>query len=157
VGVEAEPAEDSYKQLRDALVATHQTSAYQMTDNLFNMEPRIGRKQTEQLVAISKLRPADNKQLFGYLFLQRIPHKVGILLAKEGVRDMQALDEKTDDIVAYDRHQDHDVTGVETTAYTVADYSAVAVTARSLVAGATSRGDNVAACHLWVGRHSPLY
>jgi fumarylacetoacetate (FAA) hydrolase family protein len=61
---------------------------------------------------MNKLQPADDAQLFAYLFLQRLPREVRILLTKEDIFDMQSLAEKADDLIAYHRPQQHDVVAV---------------------------------------------
>jgi hypothetical protein len=80
-----------------------------MADRLFNMEPLNSRKPTELLAAMNKVRPADDAQLFVYLFLQRLPREVRILLTKKAISDIQSLVEKADDLIAYHRPQQHDV------------------------------------------------
>jgi hypothetical protein len=75
--VEAEPTQDSFRLLREALVSTHTLSEYHMVDHIVNMEPLNGRKPTELLAAMSKYRPADDKHFFAYHFLQRLQGRSG--------------------------------------------------------------------------------
>jgi hypothetical protein len=110
--VEAEPTQDSFRLLREALVSTHTLSEYQMVDHIVNMEPLNGRKPTELLAAMSKFRPADDKHFFAYHFLQRLPREVRVLLSREPVDNMQSLAEKADGFMALHKPQQHDVAAV---------------------------------------------
>jgi hypothetical protein len=110
--VEAEPTEDSFRLIREALVATHTMSEYQMVDHIVNMEPLNGRKPSELLAAMSKYRPADDSHFFAYHFLQRLPREVRVLLSREPVENMQAIAEKADGFMALHKPQQHDVAAV---------------------------------------------
>jgi hypothetical protein len=76
------------------------------------MELLNGRKPSEMLAAMNKLKPADDKQFFAYFFLQRLPREVRILLSQEPVADMRALAEKADALMALHVPQQHDVAAV---------------------------------------------
>jgi hypothetical protein len=112
--VEAEPTNDSFRLLREALVATHTMSEYQMVDHIVNMERLNGRKPSELLAAMSKYRPADDRHFFAYHFLQRLPREVRVLLSREPVENMQAIAEKADGFMALHKPQQHDVAAVAT-------------------------------------------
>jgi hypothetical protein len=101
------------------LLATHSLSNYQLAEQLFSMELLNGRKPTELLAAMNKLRPADDAHLFAFLFLQRLPREVRVLLADQDVSNMQAIGEKADDLMAYHRPQSHHPPGEEETVTTV--------------------------------------
>jgi hypothetical protein len=62
-----------------ALVATNTLTPYQMVDKLMAMEPLGGRKATELLTAMQKLRPPTDDQFFAWAFLQRLPRKTTTL------------------------------------------------------------------------------
>jgi hypothetical protein len=109
--LEAEPTQDSFRLLREALVSTHTLSEYQMVDHIVNM-PLNGRKPTELWAAMSKFRPADDKHFFAYHFLQRLPREVRVLLSREPVDNMQSLAEKADGFMALHKPQQHDVAAV---------------------------------------------
>jgi hypothetical protein len=94
------------------LLATHSLSNYQLAEQLFSMEPLNGRKPTELLAAMNKLRPADDAHLFAFLFLQWLPREVRVLLADQDVSNMQVIAEKADNLVAYHRPQSPDVAAV---------------------------------------------
>jgi hypothetical protein len=106
--VEAEPTEESYNNLKEGLVASHIMSDYQKIDQLLQMEPLNGRKPSDMLVDMEKLRPADPDQYFAYMFLHRLPHEVRVLLTKEPVNNMRELAEKADAFMALHRPQSHD-------------------------------------------------
>jgi hypothetical protein len=110
--VEEEPDDTSFRRLREALVSSHILSDYQRIDRLVTMEPLNGRKPSELLAAMSKLKPADDKQYFAYFFLQRLPREVRILLSQEPVADMRALAEKADALMALHVPQQHEVAAV---------------------------------------------
>jgi Reverse transcriptase (RNA-dependent DNA polymerase) len=88
--VEEEPDATSFRRLREALVSSHILSEYQRIDRLVTMEPLNGRKPSEMLAAMNKLKPADEKQYFAYFFLQRLPQEVRILLSQEPVADLSS-------------------------------------------------------------------
>jgi hypothetical protein len=92
--VDEEPTQESYAKLKVALVATNTLSPYQMVDRLMAMEPLGGRKATELLTAMQKLRPPRDNQFFAWAFLQRLPREVRVLLAHDDHSDMRKLAEK---------------------------------------------------------------
>jgi hypothetical protein len=110
--VEEEPDATSFRRLREALVASHILSDYQRIDCLVTMEPLNGRKPSEMLAAMNKLKPADDKHYFAYFFLQRLPREVRILLSQELVADMRAPAEKADALMALHVPQQHNVAEV---------------------------------------------
>jgi hypothetical protein len=107
--VEAEPDENSYNNLKEGLLASHVMSDYQKIDKLIQLEPLNGRKPSDMLVDMEKLKPADDKQYFAYMFLQRLPREVRVLLSKEPIDNMRQLAEKADAYMALHQPQSHDV------------------------------------------------
>jgi hypothetical protein len=49
---------------------------------------------------MEKFRPAEDHHFFAYHFLQRMPREVRILLARDDCKDMRALAEKADGLMA---------------------------------------------------------
>jgi hypothetical protein len=98
--VEDEPDSTSFERIREGLVATHILTDYQRIDRLVAMEPLSGRKPSELLADMNKLKPADDKQFFAYFFLNRLPREVSILLSQEPVFDMRALAAKAEALMA---------------------------------------------------------
>jgi hypothetical protein len=58
---------------------------------------------------MERLKPADDKQYFPYMFLQRLPREVRVLLSKEPVDNMCALAEKADAFMALHQPQSHNI------------------------------------------------
>jgi hypothetical protein len=106
-----EPDQESYGQLKVALVASHTMSDYQKVDKLMAMEPLGGRKPTELLAAMQKLRPPRDEAFFAWAFMQRLPREVRVLLAQDDTH-MHRLAEKADTLMALHQPQHHDVTAV---------------------------------------------
>jgi hypothetical protein len=78
---------------------------YQRIDKLLHMEQLNGRKPLDMLVEMEKLKPADDKQYFAYMFLQRLPCEVRVLLSREPVDNMRLLAEKADAFMALHQPQ----------------------------------------------------
>jgi hypothetical protein len=115
--VEAEPDQHSYQNLKDGLVASHVMSDYQKIDKLVSMELLNGRKPSDLLAEMEKLKPSDEQQHFAYHFLQRLPREVRVLLTREPINNTRALAEKADSYMALHQPQSHvDVTAVATSA-----------------------------------------
>jgi hypothetical protein len=64
------------------------------------MDQLNGRKPSELLTEMEKYRPAEDHHFFAYHFLQRMPKEVRILLATDDCKDMRALAEKADGLMA---------------------------------------------------------
>jgi hypothetical protein len=110
--IEREATATSYEELRTALVASHTMTPFQQVDRLMNMESLGYKKPTELLAEMVKFRPASDHHFFAYLFLQRLPKEVRVLLAREDCEDMQALAEKADGLMALHTHNGQDVAAV---------------------------------------------
>jgi hypothetical protein len=110
--VEEEPDAESYAKMKAALVSTNTLSPYQMVDRLMAMEPLGGRKATELLTAMQKLRPPRDDQFFAWAFLQRLPREVRVLLAHDDHTDMRKLAEKADGLLALHQPQGHELAAV---------------------------------------------
>jgi hypothetical protein len=106
--VEAEPDQQSYQHLKDGLVASHVMSDYEKIDKLVSMQPLNGRKPSDLLVEMEKLKPSNEQQYFAYHFLQRLPREVRVLLMREPIDNMRALAEKADAFMALHQPQSHD-------------------------------------------------
>jgi hypothetical protein len=62
--VEQKPSEESYENLKQGLVASHIMSDYEKIDKLMQLEPLNGRKPSDMLVDMERLKPADKDQYF---------------------------------------------------------------------------------------------
>jgi hypothetical protein len=105
---EEEPTEELYSRLKAALVQSHTLTPFQQVDRLVNMEGLGGRKPSELLTAMDKLKPKDPNSFYAFHFLQRMPREMCILLAHDDLQDMRALAEKADQLMALHQPQSHD-------------------------------------------------
>jgi hypothetical protein len=103
--LDEEPTDASYGLLKAALVSSHTLTPYQMVDKLVNLESLGGRKPSELMATMQKLRPPKDEHFFIYHFLQRLPKEVRILLAHDDFTDTRKLAEKADGLMAI--HQPH--------------------------------------------------
>jgi hypothetical protein len=110
--VEDGPDTTSFELICEGLVAAHILTDYQHIDRLVAMEPLSGRKPSELLANMNKLKPADEKQFFAYFFLSRLPREVRILLSQEPVLDMRALAADADALMALQVPHHHKVAAV---------------------------------------------
>jgi hypothetical protein len=96
--------------LKAALLTSHTMSDYQRVELLSRVEPLGGRKPSNLLAVMLELCPRghETSPFFGYLFLQRLPREIPVLLAGEDVADMRALAEKADRFMAIHAPQSHD-------------------------------------------------
>jgi hypothetical protein len=67
--LEEEPSAESYQLLKAALLSSHTLTPYQMVDKLVNLEALGGRKPSELMAAMQKLRPPKDEHFFVYHFL----------------------------------------------------------------------------------------
>jgi hypothetical protein len=78
-------------------------------DKLVNMEGLGGRKPSELLAEMDKLKPKDMHSFYAYHFLQRMPPEVRVLLAREDSSNMRMLAKKADNLMSLHLPQQHDV------------------------------------------------
>jgi hypothetical protein len=132
---EEEPTEESYERIKAALVSSHSLTPFQQVCRLVNMEGLNGRKPSELLSAMDKLKPKDANSFYAYHFLQRMRREVRLLLAKKDLSDMRALAVEADDLMALHQPQAHDtVAAVQPAAQAEAtgeDDSVAAISGRS--------------------------
>jgi hypothetical protein len=131
--VEAEATPASYNALRGALVASHQLTPFQQVDKVVNAPPLGVMKPTELLSVMSKHKPDEDHHFFAYHFLQRLPREVRVLLAREDCKNMQAVAEKADGLMALHLPQHHEVAAVaggSPDAASIEDEEAVAAVAK---------------------------
>jgi hypothetical protein len=104
------PAEDTYEELKAALMSYHELSDYQRIDMLSHMEPLGGRKPSELLAAMLELCPQDhhNSPFFFFFFLQCLPSEIRVLLSEESPADVRKVAEKADRLMVLHcpQHQD---------------------------------------------------
>jgi hypothetical protein len=70
-----------YTSLKERLLATHDFTDFQRIENLFQMEPLGGQKPSELLNLMLELCPRG-EEFFLFLFLQRLPKELRVLLTE---------------------------------------------------------------------------
>jgi hypothetical protein len=106
-----EPAADAYRQLKAALVSSHMLSNYQKVEMLAKVEPLGGRRPSDLLNDMLELCPKGEEStfFFCYLFLQRLPREIRVLLADEDPANMRAVADK---LMVMHSPQAHDMAAV---------------------------------------------
>ena len=87
--LEHPPAVQAYSALKQLLLSTHQLTPYQRMEQLFNVEPLGARKPSELLANMLDICPRGEETLsfFSFLFLQRLPREIRVLLADDDHAD----------------------------------------------------------------------
>jgi hypothetical protein len=109
-----EPAADAYRQLKAALISSHVLSNYQKVEMLAKVEPLGGRRPSDLLNDMLELCPKgeESTSFFCYLFLQRLPREIRVLLADEDPANMRAVADKADKLMVMHSLQAHDMAAV---------------------------------------------
>jgi hypothetical protein len=104
------PPEDSYDQMKAALLSHHELSDYQRVDILSRMEPLGRRKPSDLLAAMLELCPQNQhtSPFFFYFFLQRLPREIRVLLSEESPADIRKVAVKADRLMVLHCPQHHD-------------------------------------------------
>jgi hypothetical protein len=100
--VEGEPSETPYDDIKQRLVASHQLSDFQKAERLFQMPALGSRKPSELMAAMLETCPRGEEKtnLFACIFLQRLPRKIRVLLAKADHKDPKTLATQADKLWA---------------------------------------------------------
>jgi hypothetical protein len=85
---------DAYTQLKRALVSCHVLSDFKKVELLSRVEPLGGRRPSELLTAMPER--TQSSPFFAYLFMQRLPREIRILLTDDDTTNMRALAAKAD-------------------------------------------------------------
>jgi len=96
-------AADAYTQLRMLLVASHSLSEYHRMDQLHNTQSLGGQRPSEMLTTMLQLCPAGEgeSKLFRYLFLQRLPRELRVMLSEDGTSPIAVLAARADQLWSY--------------------------------------------------------
>ncbi len=110
---------DSYANLRTSLLASHLLSNYQKMEKMLKLPPLADSKPLVMLVKMLEYCPAGKSAtaVFAYLFLQRLPGEIRVLLSEDDPADVRAIADKADRLIAMHVPQGHDacapITGSE--------------------------------------------
>jgi hypothetical protein len=94
-----------------ALVSFPVLSNYQKVEMLAKVEPLGGRRPSDLLNDMLELCPKgeESTSFFCYLFLQRLPREIRVLLAEEDLANMWAVVDKADKLMVMHSLQAHDM------------------------------------------------
>jgi hypothetical protein len=109
--VEADPPPATpYQALKARLLTAYQLTNIQRVEQLFNMPPLGGQRPSELLAEMIRLCPRgqENNDLFNYLFLNKLPRELRVLLSEADMADKQALAARADSFAAHHQRLAHD-------------------------------------------------
>lgn len=109
--VEQPPADLPYTTLKATLLSSHQLTDFQRVELLHRVEPLGGRRPSELLAVMMELCPRgqENNIFFQFMFLQRLPKEIRIMLAEDDHGDLRRLAEKADKLWSLHSRQGHDL------------------------------------------------
>jgi hypothetical protein len=101
---------ESFTRLRASLLASHSLSNYQKMERMMRLPPLGDRKPSVMLAEMLEFCPAGEATMavFAFLFLQRLPREIRVLLSEDDPVDMRAIAEKADRLIAMHVPQSHD-------------------------------------------------
>jgi hypothetical protein len=90
--------DDAYQQLRRRLLAAHTLTEYHRLEQLHAAQGLGGQRPSEMFASMLQLAPADeqNSKFLRYLFLQRLPRELRIMLSEDGVTPLPQLAARAD-------------------------------------------------------------
>jgi hypothetical protein len=105
--VEVPPEANPYTTLKARLLSSHQLTNFQKIEQLHQMGNLGDRKPSELLAQMLELCPRGQEanEFFLFLFLQRLPKELRIMLGDDPDHDARALAAKADKLWAYHSHQ----------------------------------------------------
>jgi hypothetical protein len=103
------PEDNPYTAIKDRLCAAHQLTDFQRVEKLFQMDSLGGRKPSELLTEMMEMCPTGHEAspFFLFLFLQRLPKELRIMLGEDDHLDLRATAAKADKLWAVHGHQQH--------------------------------------------------
>lgn len=104
--------EEPYTALKERLLETHSLSSFEKLEQLLKMPVMGGRKPSQLLTAMLEMCPANEErtQIFMFLFLQRLPKDLRLMLGDVEAGDPRAVAAKADRLWACHAKQVHDST-----------------------------------------------
>jgi hypothetical protein len=130
------PPPDAYQQLKTRLLAAHTLTEFQRMDKLLSAQPLGGQKPSDFLYELVQFCPEGESQskIFHYLFLQRLPAELRIILSEDVDSTLPVLAARADQLWAHSARRPHDAA---TTVNSVAEDSSQEETTVAAVAGQT--------------------
>jgi hypothetical protein len=131
-----------YSALKEKLLSSHELTNFERIEKLFQMEPLGGRKPTELLSEMLEICPRgqESNMFFMFLFLQRLPRELRVLLDEDDTLTPRQLAAKADKLWVKHSHQH----GTVTAAVAEEDHPVAAVHPGRSRGGATrGRGQRV--------------
>jgi hypothetical protein len=103
------PEEDAYEAIKERLCEHHNLTEFQRVEKIHAMEALGGRKPSELLHEMLELCPSGHEAspFFLFLFLQRLPSFLRIMLGEDDYDDIRAVAVKADRLWAIHAHQQH--------------------------------------------------
>jgi hypothetical protein len=103
------PPEDAYIQLKAWLLATHTLTEFQRMEKLLAAQALGGQKPSDMLHDLVLFCPDSEAQtrIFRYLFLQRLPTEIRIILAEDRDSMLAALAARANQLWAHSTRQQH--------------------------------------------------
>jgi hypothetical protein len=104
------PSEDTYIQLKARLLAAHTLTEFQRMEKLLDAQALSGQKPSDMLHDLVQfcLDGGAQTRIFRYLFLQRLPTEIRIILAEDRDSKLAALAARADHLGAHSTQQPHD-------------------------------------------------
>jgi hypothetical protein len=109
--VERPDEETPYTSLKNRLLSSHELTDFQRIEKLFQMEPLGGRKPSDLMNQMLEICPRgeERNKFFLFLFLQRLPKELRVMLTEEDLKEPRDLASKADRHWAMLAHQTHGV------------------------------------------------
>jgi hypothetical protein len=113
--IEGPHATSPYTTLKQRLLSAHELTKFQRIEALFKMEALGGRKPSELLAQMLELCPRGEEKnpFFIFLFLQRLPRELRVLLGDKALEEPRDLADKADKLWALHSHQHGVVAAIE--------------------------------------------
>jgi hypothetical protein len=104
------PPPDAYQQLKTRLLAAHTLTEFQRMDKLLSAQPLGGQKPSDLLHELVQFCPEGESQskIFRYLFLQRLPAELRIILSEDSDSTLPVLAAGADQLWAHSARRPHD-------------------------------------------------
>jgi hypothetical protein len=105
---------EPYNRLQASLLASHSLSNYQKMERMMRLLPLGDRKPSVMLAEMMEFCPAGESTtaVFVFLYLQRLPREIQVLLSEDDPADMRAIAKKTDRHIAIHVLQSYDACAV---------------------------------------------